>query len=153
MLITRETDYAFRLIRNLGTEEQKSISSIIEKELISSAIAYKVARKLEQAGLITSVRGNVGGYKLTRDPDQITLYDVYVIMNPDAAVNDCLREGAECPLNTEDSPCAVHYELERIQEALYAEMRRYSLAEIYAKAPAPRFPNVSDDSTASGSPA
>ncbi len=137
MLITRETDYAFRLIRNLGTTEQKSISTIIEKELISSAIAYKVARKLERGGLIVSVRGNVGGYKLTREPDRITLFDVYNIMNPDTAVNECLREGAECPLNTEGSPCAVHYELERIQEALYAEMKRYSLAEIYDKAPKP----------------
>lgn len=130
MLFTRETDYALRLLRNLDTVEHKSISQIIDKEQITVAIAYKVARKLDRGGLIESVRGNSGGYKLAKGLDQITLYDVFKIMNPDTAVNECLRDDVECPLNCPDDPCKVHCELARIQENLMEDLKRNSLAVI-----------------------
>ena len=76
MLITRECDYALRLVRNLSTDDVTSISKIAKAEQISSAIAYKVAGKLEKGGLIESVRGNRGGYRLIRGADKISILDV-----------------------------------------------------------------------------
>ncbi len=130
MLISRETDYAFRIIRNLKLDEPTSIAAIVEKEYITTAIAYKVARKIEQGNLIVSIRGNAGGYQLARGLDEITPLDVLKVMNPDLAVNDCLKLGAECPRNTDQEPCCVHYELERIQNVLFLELSRYTLLEI-----------------------
>lgn len=130
MLFTRETDYALRLLRNLDAKEYKSISQIIDKELMTTAITYKVARKLDRGGLIESVRGNSGGYKLTRDMSEITLYDVFKIMNPDTVLNDCLHPDVNCPLDSEDAPCRFHKELCRIQKVLFEELQRKSLAEI-----------------------
>ena len=52
MLFTRECDYAVRMIRALSSGEVSSISSIVRQEQLPNAIASKVARKLEQAGLI-----------------------------------------------------------------------------------------------------
>lgn len=128
MLITRECDYAFRIVRNMNHEELVSVSSIVDREQLTLSIAYKVARKLEKGGLLKSVRGNSGGYKLTRPLAAITLYDVYSIMDPDAGITHCMKES--CPLNTENSPCKVHKELERIQESLHAEMSRKSFLEL-----------------------
>ena len=133
MLITRECDYALRLIRNLSADGVNSIRNIAKKEKISNAIAYKVAGKLEKGGLIESVRGNKGGYLLARGADEITLLDVYKIMEPDGAINECLKAGVECPLNTGDKPCAVHAELERIQNVLMDEMGRKSLLEVLSE--------------------
>lgn len=130
MLITRECDYALRLIRNLSTDDVTSISKIAKVEQISNAIAYKVAGKLERGGLIESVRGNRGGYHLTRGADKISILDVYKIMEPNGAINECLKEGVECPLNKGEQPCAVHYELERIQNVLFEELSRKSLLEV-----------------------
>jgi len=130
MLITRECDYALRLIRNLSTDDVTSISKIAKAESISNAIAYKVAGKLEKGGLIQSVRGNRGGYLLTRGADKISILDVYKIMEPNGTINECLKEGEDCPLNTSDKPCAVHKELDRIQRVLYDELGKKSLLEI-----------------------
>lgn len=130
MLITRECDYALRLLRNLKTDEVTSISSIAKIEDITNAIAYKVAGKLERGGLIESVRGNRGGYKLTRGIDKITILDVFNIMEPDGAINACLKKGSHCPRNEGGTPCAVHHELERIQNVLFEELGRKSLLDI-----------------------
>jgi len=130
MLITRECDYALRIVRNLSPNEVTSIHTIVERESITNAIAYKVARKLEKAGLLRSIRGNSGGYLLTRGLDEITILDVYKIMEPNPAINECLKQGRECPLLNDEKPCAVHYELERIQNALFEELGKRSLLEI-----------------------
>ena len=130
MLINRECDYGLRIVRNLSTDDVVSIREIAKKERITNAIAYKVAGKLEKGGLIESVRGNRGGYKLTRGLDEITILDVYNIMEPNVAINECLMPGKDCPILSGGTPCAVHDELRRIQEMLFAELSSKSLAEI-----------------------
>ncbi len=127
MLINKECDYAFRLVRNMNNNKLVSISSIVDKEQLTLSMAYKVARKLEKGGLISSVRGNAGGYMLARSPKDITLLDVYRIMEPDTGITHCMDN--HCPLNTDASYCKVHRELERIQEALYTEMSRKSFMD------------------------
>lgn len=119
-----------RIVRNLNTKDITNVASIVEKEYITTAIAYKVARKLEKGGLIRSIRGNAGGYQLTRGLDEISILDVYKIMEPDPAINRCLKEDEICPHNTCDSPCNIHYELYRIQCRLFEELESKSLQEI-----------------------
>lgn len=129
MLFTRECDYGLRIMRNLNTETPVSVSVISEREKISLAMGYKVARKLELAGLICSVRGHTGGYKLTNGLDKVTTYDVYRAIESHVIINECLTPGVDCPLN-EDNSCFMHRELARIQDVLINELKRYSLEEL-----------------------
>ncbi|WP_071132292.1 RrF2 family transcriptional regulator [Alterileibacterium massiliense] len=130
MLFNRETDYAIRVIRNLSTDQPKSISSIVKNEYISEAIAYKVSRKLEKGGLIIGVRGSNGGYKLVRPLSEITLYDIYRIMEPNSYVSECLRGNSHCPNNEVNTPCMVHAEFARIQDDLFKNLNSRSIADI-----------------------
>lgn len=130
MLFNRETDYAIRVIRNLSVDEPKSISSIIGNEHISEAIAYKVSRKLEKGGLIRGIRGSKGGYTLVRPLSEITLYDIYRIMEPNFYVSECLRGNNQCPNNRVNRPCMVHAELVRIQDDLFSRLNQRSIADI-----------------------
>ena len=131
MLINRECDYGLRIIRNLSDDEVVSIREVAEREMISNAIAYKVAGKLEKGGLVTSMRGNKGGYMLTRPLDRITILDVYNIMEPDACINECLKPGYECPIHTiQGRRCGVHQELKRIQDVLFRELSSKTINEL-----------------------
>lgn len=130
MLFTRETDYAIRLLRNLNEDVPISISKIAEREHISNAIGYKVARKLEQSGLIKSTRGSTGGYCLTAPLSEITLLDVYRVMDPQSVLNECLKDGVCCPNNTDDQPCMIHRELVRIEDIFHRALSERSLAEV-----------------------
>ena len=46
MLITRETDYALRMLRVLLDEEKHSAAEMAETELIPMQFAYQILRKL-----------------------------------------------------------------------------------------------------------
>ncbi len=61
-------------------EEHKLVSSdvISAKLQVSPSYLKKMLRKLVVHQLIVSVPGNQGGIKLTRPPNEITIYDVFV---------------------------------------------------------------------------
>lgn len=53
---------------------------------------------LKAAGLVDSVHGIGGGYRLTREPDQYTLWEILRLAEGDLAPVACLQSGA--------APCA-----------------------------------------------
>ena len=61
MMITRESDYAVRMIRALKDGEQLTIEQICRKEQVPRQFAYKILKKLEKAGLVRIRRGAGGG--------------------------------------------------------------------------------------------
>lgn len=130
MFVSRETDYALRTLRELSCDTPTSVKNIAERECITVPIAYKVALKLEKGGLVKSVRGAKGGYILAKPADRFTILDVYRIMEPDSLIAKCLHHSYDCPMNDDKNSCAVQKELARIQDVLFAEMQRYSMADV-----------------------
>ena len=51
MFITRESDYAMRVIRALMWEPRLSVSEICERESITAPFAYKILKKLQNAAV------------------------------------------------------------------------------------------------------
>lgn len=128
MLITRRSDYAMRICRVLRDGKVHNVREICQREDIPRAFAYKILRELESADLVNSERGNQGGYYLSRALNELTLYDVVSITEGDLAILHCMKE--ECERNSNDMPCKVHEEIERIQKLLIEEMKSKTLAEI-----------------------
>ena len=67
MVITRETDYALRILRALLDGKLHTAGQIAQDELLPQAFAYKILKKLEKAGLVEVVRGTAGGCRLSAD--------------------------------------------------------------------------------------
>lgn len=130
MFITRECDYAIRIIRALGDFTRKTVTEICEKEHVPLPYAYKILKKLEGAGLVCSKRGPSGGYSLAKDMSNITLYDIIAATNQDIFINECLTSGFQCPMNSKDQCCMIHKELFRIQRELVSLLQEKSLCEI-----------------------
>lgn len=128
MLITRRSDYAMRICRVLQDNKVHNVREICEREDIPRAFAYKILRELEMAELVRSERGNQGGYYLNKSLKELTLYDVVNITEGDLAILHCMKE--ECARNSNDMPCKVHKEIERIQKILIDEMKRKTIDEI-----------------------
>ena len=61
MLITRETDYALRVLRALSDGEQHTAGEISSTQLVPKQFAYKIIKKLDKGGLVSIARGVDGG--------------------------------------------------------------------------------------------
>ena len=145
MFITRESDYAMRVIRALMWEPRLSVSEICERESITAPFAYKILKKLQNAGLVEGYRGVHGGYALKRDPEELSLYEIYSAIDPDMSIIECLNGTYQCPRNGQDGvPCHAHDELKEIQDQLWTMLRRKSMKDLFEKEEK-LFPDVSWD--------
>ncbi len=134
MFITRESDYAMRVVRALMGETRLSVSEICERESITAPFAYKILKKLQTAGIVEGYRGVHGGYALKRDPAQLSLYDIYSAIDPDMSIIECMNGKCECPRNGQDGvPCYAHDELKDIQDQLWMMLRRRSMKDLFGK--------------------
>lgn len=131
MLITREVDYAVRVLRVLSDGNIANVREICDKEDISMSIAYKITRKMEKAGIIKSYRGTNGGYALRKSLDHVTLYDVIEVVDKELLITECLRHSYDCSRNQEADPCKVHMEFLRLQKLLTDEIKSKPLSMIF----------------------
>ena len=135
MLLTKECDYGIRTIRSLADGEKKTIGEICEQERIPVPYAYKISKKLERAGLIKSLRGRNGGYQLDKSLHLFTLFDIIVAIDERLFIFKCLDDGNPCQFHSEEDPCAVHLELERLQMLLVQEMQLKTMREVLQREP------------------
>ena len=133
MLITREIDYAVRIVRILSQGGKKTIGDICQEELIPRQFSYKILKKLEKGGLVKIFQGAGGGYALIVDTKDTTLFDIVTSINPELVLNDCLSHGYNCPLNEKGGKlCGVHVELDRIQTLIFGHFKEKPLSEIFS---------------------
>lgn len=131
MFITRECDYAVRVIRALADEERLSVGEICKREGITAPFAYKILKKLQTAEIVKGFRGVHGGYALEKPASEITLLDIYQAIDPEMFLVECLNPQKRCSRDgAGGKPCQVHRELEAIQKKLYALLSEKSLEKI-----------------------
>jgi Rrf2 family protein len=82
--------------RNGGGVLQKEIS---ENQEISFKYLDTIISTLKASGLIINAEGRGSGYRLSKEPDGITVYDVYKAFESDLCLIDCLDPGRDCPRN------------------------------------------------------
>ena len=134
MFITRESDYAMRVVRALMGETRLSVSDICEREAITAPFAYKILKKLQNAGIVQGYRGVHGGYALKKDPAELTLYEIYSAIDSDMSIIECLNGRCECARNGQNGvPCYAHDELKDIQDELWTMLRRKSIKDLFEK--------------------
>jgi Rrf2 family protein len=130
MFVTRESDYAVRVLRELADGKLKTVQLICEREKVPFQYCYKILKKLEKRGLVKSFRGAGGGYRIVKDPELITLFDIITSIDESLVITECLKHGFDCPKNRGLTMCKVHAEFGRIQVLLLNSLKEKSLAEL-----------------------
>ena len=132
MFITKETDYAVRIMRELSRGGRKTIDDICRSEQIPRQFSYKILKKLEKSGLVRIFRGSKGGYALNADPGGITFFDIITSIDADLVLSECLNHSFSCPMKKRGKKmCGVHQELMRIQSLVIDCLKEKPLEEIF----------------------
>ncbi len=80
MRISARCDYACRALLELAlnwpTRESLTIHAISEKQKIPTKYLAHILIQLKEMGLIESIRGKQGGYRLVKAPNRISLGEV-----------------------------------------------------------------------------
>lgn len=135
MLITRETDYALRLLRALLDGEKHTVPEMAQSEGIPPSFAYQIVRKLSDAGLVQVFRGQQGGCCLKGDLRQTSLRDLMETMGDRDPLCPCTAPDHVCAWRAQHGCCAVHTQLQSLQDGLTARLRALTLHQLLTAPP------------------
>lgn len=100
MKYSQATDYALHAMFYLtatASDKPVSVQQLAEKLGVSQTYLSKMLTKLVKAGLIQSVPGVNGGYRLRRNREDISFLDVIHAIEGTASLFECgLNHGPEC---------------------------------------------------------
>ena len=99
MKISTKGRYGLRVMTDLAVNGQDcciSLKDIAEREHLSEKYLEQIVGKLTKAGLIESVRGARGGYRLTRTPEEITVENILKATEGSLAPVACAEDEGRC---------------------------------------------------------
>ena len=100
-MISTKGRYSIRILLDLAQHRSGKyipMKDVAARQDISLKYIERLTPALRTACLIESVHGIGGGYRLTRDPEEYTLWEILLLSEGDLAPVSCLQAGAE--------PCA-----------------------------------------------
>lgn len=120
MKLSTKGRYGLRALIDLAAhcgEETVSINSISARQNISEAYLEQLMRSLRKAGLIESVRGAGGGYRLAKSADQISVGDALRALEGDLKAVACSAFYSEEGCAGADR-CVTKYVWKRVNDAI-----------------------------------
>lgn len=129
MRLSGRTVFAIRAAAELaGREDYVPLDTIAEQQDLPADYVRSAMSDLRRAGIVSTRRGRVGGYRLARDAAQISLADIIRAVDGPLTVvqgerpDDLVYEGAAAGL--EDVWLAIRRAERRILEAVTLEHLR-----------------------------
>lgn len=110
-------------------EKSTSLSSIAKKENISQGYLERLFVRLKKAELVKSVKGAGGGYKLTRNPNQINVYDIVKALEGKMSPFYCLSEDGKVYCSSK-CKCGATLVLIKVQQAVNSTLKSIKLKDL-----------------------
>lgn len=102
MKISTRGRYALRFMADLAEHNEEGfipLKDVSERQAISIKYLEQIAASLSRAGLLESVRGPQGGYKLSKDADAYTVKEILAAAEGSLAPVSCLdKKPLKCRL-------------------------------------------------------
>jgi Rrf2 family transcriptional regulator, nitric oxide-sensitive transcriptional repressor len=135
MRLTVFADYALRVLLVLAsrTDNLVTIADLSSAFGISEAHLMKVTHALGKTGWVETVRGRNGGMRLATAPRELRLGQVVQRLEADFALVECLGEVNQCVLT---GGCGLERAILLARDAFFAELDRYTLADLVNTSPA-----------------
>ena len=106
------------------------LKDIAASQGISEKYLSQLVIKLRRGGLISSVQGAGGGYKLARPPKMITVLDVLEVMEGPIVIVECLADTALCERSGQCAPQILWSQINQKVRNIFLEYTLQDLLEL-----------------------
>ena len=132
MKISTKTRYGLRALIHIDEETANDedklvrIKEISENQKLSVQYLEQILFKLKKSGIIVGKRGPNGGYRLNKEPKDISILEIFNILETDIKVVMCDKHNKNC-VRTD---CRTLYLWEKLDTALSKILKETTLAEL-----------------------
>jgi Rrf2 family protein len=126
--------HSVTMLAALSPKGVLSAAALAEFHGVSPSYLLKHLQALSRAGIVDTVPGPKGGYRLARAPDRISLLDIVLaVEGPEPAFrcNEIRRRGPNpLPRRCFTRPCGINAAMLRAERAYRDELRRVTIADL-----------------------
>jgi len=130
ILLSRRVEYGLMALLSLAGAGHRarplSATRLARQNRVPGALLGKVLQALMRAGLVESASGIYGGYRLCRNPAQITLGGVIAAIDGPVHLAGCETHKTCLQRRT----CCLRATLTRLRSELVAPLERITLADL-----------------------
>ncbi len=127
MKLKNEIEYVFRILNYLSLQDPNRVvtsNEIAEKENIPHLFSIRVLKKMEKKGLLKIYKGAAGGYKLNKDPKEITLKDAVEAIETEIIIKD-----KSCVVG--ETSCSVIFDvLEKVENNFLNNLEKFNFKDL-----------------------
>lgn len=135
-MLSQRARYALKALLNIARSGDGllQVSLIAEQENIPRKFLETIMGDLRRAAIVTSMRGNAGGYRLARPADLITFADVLRATDGPIAMLPCVSRNfyERCEDCNDERTCALRRTFSDVRDAVNAILEHRTLAAAIA---------------------
>lgn len=124
------------MLTGLSADGVLSAAALAEFHGVSTSYLFKHLQALSGAGIVDTVPGPKGGYRLARPAERINLLDIVLAVEGPEPAFRCaeIRRRGPNPASVRmlKNPCAINVAMLRAEKAYRAELERTSIADLAA---------------------
>ena len=144
MKLSTRAEYGIRVLVALAKAEGAgpvSLTTVARTEKLPHAYLEQLVRDLRRAGLVTSTRGQSGGYCLARPAAEVSLVEAVRALDGPLLEMPCAGpDNLEVCARPQD--CSVHDVFLKLHESLEGTLGATNLAEVAIAAGGPPYPGA-----------
>lgn len=126
--IGKLADYGLLIADCLGrTDDQLTTENIIQETGLPDPTVRKLLRLLVDGGVVSSRRGLKGGYRLSREPERITVAELIAAIEGPIGLTECTHEDSSCSLT---SSCGQRSNWHTITDLINRQLATITLADM-----------------------
>lgn len=134
--ISKMADYALALMARMAQEPGgiHTSTGLSRDAGLALPSVTKLLKALAKAELLRATRGKSGGYRLARDPSELTLLDIVEAIDGPLALTDCSQGEGSC---AREGACLTKSALREVSALIAQSLKAVSLASLGARAQGP----------------
>lgn len=128
--LSTKVRYATRAMLDLAAHSGRGairIKDIAARQRISARYLEQLFIRLRRAGLLRSLRGRRGGFRLARPPADITLSEIINAVEETDSIIDCIDEPRLCP---QSKTCTMRHVWSEICRAINGVLESTTLQDL-----------------------
>lgn len=128
-LITRDTDYAARVLCYMAQKRDKMISAteLVNALKMPRPFTRKILQKLHKGGVLKAYKGKGGGFKLKQMPDKIRIVDLVKIFQGSTQLQHCLFKKKLCARR---DTCVLRHKIKNIEEMIINKLANITIDKL-----------------------
>lgn len=137
MKLSTRSRYGLRAMVELaaqGEDRCVTLKAIAQKHGMSEYYLEQLFAPLKKAGLVTSLRGAQGGYKLSRSAEDITAGDVLRVLEGSLSPVECLDDGEAACASASCDNCSTKTVWARLLAGMNETLDAFRLSDLAADA-------------------